>query len=76
MRSHTSATWNPTRISLGHAESRSHGKKRCLKIDGDEPIFGDADRLSLSRSYVRFGHVGNGNGIPYRGDRAAGGYMV
>lgn len=27
VRSHTSAAWNPTRISLGNAESCSHGKK-------------------------------------------------
>lgn len=59
VRSHTSATWNPTSTSLGHAELRSHGKKRCLKMDGAEPIFGDSDRLSLSRSYVRPGREGN-----------------
>lgn len=69
VRSHTSAMWNPTRMSLGHAESRSHGKKRSLSTDGAEPSFGDPDRLSLYRVYAHAGtkHTRRGEERALRG---------
>lgn len=63
VRSHTSATWNMTKMSLGHAESRSHGKNLFLKTYGAEPSFGDPDRLSLYRVCVHTAGI-NSNGKP------------